>query len=222
MTGAPTMTRMLATTLLLALLTALGCGGGIEYRHAQNDEEGQFDRYRTMSFMAASDIGSFSRAELTEEQRSFLAGIALPIFDEKGWVIVDDDQEADLIMLAGVGRRIRVEERIEGVPSMRFDTYEEEINEGTIVLDAWDRRTEKHVWHGQVIAKTGEESNAERATEAVRLLLSEFPAAGQGEALPADTSGGEEAAPADVAADDATEAAAPAAPVQEEEEAAQP
>ncbi|MBW2464242.1 MAG: DUF4136 domain-containing protein [Deltaproteobacteria bacterium] len=215
------MTRMLVTTLFFALFAALGCGSGIEYRHAQNDEEGQFDRYRTMSFLDSSDIGTFSRAELTEDQREFLRDVALPVFAEKGWTIVDDDQDADLIMLAGVGRRIRVEERVEGVPSMRFDTYEEEINEGTIVLDAWDRRTETHVWHGQVIGTTRDTPDPDRATEAVRLLLSEFPAAGQGEPLPADTSGGEDMAPADDGADDAAEAG-PALEGAEEEEAAQP
>lgn len=222
------MTRTVAAILFLAFLPALGCGSGIEYRHAQNDEEGQFDRYRTISFMAASDIGTFSRAELTEEQRQFLAGVAVPIFEEKGWVIVEDDDDADLIMLAGVGRRVRVEERIEGVPSMRFDTYEEEINEGTIVLDAWDRRTEIHVWHGQVIGKTEDEPNADRATKAVTTLLSEFPAAGQGEPLPADTAGDEApaevAAPVSPAAPEGDESAAPGAAEDEatEDEAAQP
>ncbi len=215
------MTRMLATTLFFALLTALGCGSGIEYRHAQNDEEGQFDRYRTLSFMAASDVGSFTRAEMSDRQREILTSAALPVFAEKGWTIVDDDQEADLIMLAGVGRRIRVEERIEGVPSMRFDTYEEEISEATIVLDAWDRRTRKHVWHGQVIGTRPENPDPDRAAGAVRLLLSEFPAVGQGEPLPADTSGGEDTAPEGDASDDATEADAEET-ADEEEEVAQP
>lgn len=210
------MTRMLPVALLLSLVAAIGCGSGIEYRHAQNDEEGQFDRYRTMSFMDGSEIGSFTRAEITPEQREVLRGAALPVFAEKGWTIVDDES-ADLIMLAGVGRRIRVEERVEGVPSMRFDTYEEEINEATIVLDAWDRRTRKHVWHGQVIGTRPESPDPERAGEAIRLLLSEFPRAGEGEPFPADTAGGEETVTEDGPDSIADDAAAEE--VVEEEEA---
>jgi len=205
-----------ALTLLVSFL-ALGCSSALSYRHDQHDDA-PFDRYRTVAILQATDVGNFTRGELNEEQRTAARTEALAAFEAKGWTIVDDSDTADLVLVAGVGRRIRVEERIEGNPTMRFDTYEVDINEGTIVLDAWDRRTHEHVWHGQVIGAGDPPAAPERVAEGVRLLLSEFPAAGQGEPLPDDTSGGEEPAPDDAVDSEGSGDAAPGgAPAPEEE-----
>jgi hypothetical protein len=176
--------------LALASIVTLGCGSGLEYRHDAHDDA-PFDRYRTLSLMRASDVPQFTRTSLNDEQRAAALSAGEAALRDKGWELVDDADSADLVLTAGVGRRIRVEERIEGMPTMRFSTYEVDIQEGTIVLDAFDRRSGEHVWHGQVIGAGDPPAPPERVAEAVRLLLSEFPAAGTGEALPAQTSGGE-------------------------------
>ncbi len=169
--------------LLPLLIVAAGCGGGLTYVH-EAYEGAPFDRYHSLSLMRTSDIPQFTRTELTSEQLRAALDAGGAVVRDKGWEVVDDPGRADVIIAAGVGRRIVIEDRVEGMPTMRFGKYEQEIQEGTIVLDAFDRRTGEHIWHGQVIGAGEPPVPPDRVAKAVRLLLSDFPDAGHGPPLP--------------------------------------
>jgi len=192
------MTR--APALAFLALAVSACSSHISYQHTHNPQA-PFDRYRTVAILQAQNVTNFTRGELNAEQLDAARREASGIFDQKGWTVVDDRETADLLLVFGVGARVRVESRYQG--TVRYDSFEAEINEGTIVLDAFDRRTRDRVWHGQVIGAGDPPAPPERVAEGVRTLLSEFPDAGQGEPLTNEvTSGADEpAAPEDETAD---------------------
>ncbi|MEM1030448.1 MAG: DUF4136 domain-containing protein, partial [Myxococcota bacterium] len=81
-------------------------------------------------------------------------------------------EDADVVVYAGIGRRTRLER----FSSVTGQSYEVPVEKGTIVLDAYDRRTGAPVWRGQVEGTVRPPvDDLQALRRAVAALLSRFP-----------------------------------------------
>ena len=154
-------------------LTLAACGSGLRYTH-EVANGADFTNAHTVAFVPGEQVPEFERAHLNPEQLRAARAAAIDVLVPKGWSIVDDLQTADVVVAVGLGKRVVTTE----LSNSRIEYYEGNLDEETIVLDAVERETQMHVWHGQVRGIDTPSPPPERVAEAVRLVLSEFPAAG--------------------------------------------
>ena len=100
--------------------------------------------------------------------------------DVAGWQVVPP-AEAALWIRAGFGRRILDPDAPATELPASFvsaSTYEMEVAGDTLVLDAFERETGRHVWHGQVVHFEDQGSRADAAEDALYRLMGSFPPPG--------------------------------------------
>ncbi|MEM9191814.1 MAG: hypothetical protein AAGF12_21765 [Myxococcota bacterium] len=201
MTGFRLQRCIFGSTLIVAL--GAGCGGGgatiVSVAHPEAEELPRI----TMAYGGEEDPpAGFERSRVPQ----FVLDVVAPavrgeVLDRLGYQ-AGDVESADVVLYAGAGGRLTVEERTVRQPQSRAtvalglpdyeQTYEERVAEGTLVFDAFHRETGVHLWHGQIAAVVDENPDPDDFdADALRADLSEmfasFPAAGPG----TTTSGGE-------------------------------
>lgn len=163
--------------LIFALVWLVGCGPEVV---SETPAGGSFTDYRTIAYGGAvAPPAGYDRASLDPPARKAALDAAKETLAGKGWVEAPVE-EADVVVFAALGRR----KATERYASVTGQNYELRVDKGSIVLDAYDRRTQKPVWKGQVegtIRPPIDDLVALR--NAVSALLEEFPAAG-GETAP--------------------------------------
>ncbi|MEM6788967.1 MAG: DUF4136 domain-containing protein [Myxococcota bacterium] len=161
---------------LLCFTVALagGCGGGPRVR-AQTSADADFGAYRTIAFAGDQPPPEgYERATLTSTARDAAREGARATLMAKGWRRVSVD-EADVVMYAGVGRR-ELSDDVGGATPYQFEYT---VRQGAIVLQAFDRVTQRPVWQGQVSATIRPPyEDPEKIRAAVSQLLDAFPVPG--------------------------------------------
>lgn len=146
--------------------------------------------YRTVAYGGEREppVG-FDRYELRPEAREAVdAAIKEQLIEVKGYARAPLE-EADLILLAGAGRKVETD-RIKvprgssysygSLQIPNYDEYEERIDTRTLSIDVFERESGLHVWHGHVEALAtpeGKPVNVARVRQAAARLFSRFPPA---------------------------------------------
>ncbi|MGF1469761.1 MAG: DUF4136 domain-containing protein [Sandaracinaceae bacterium] len=187
--------RALGTSVAAAALVA-ACGSSTPaavYRTATTGKP-CFGDYRTMAFVGQRDVPGFHRAELPSAMAEAAIAAGRQTLEARGYQAAPVD-EADLLFRAGVGRRVRIERVAYPSPEWQcpvaVDCYEQQVDEGTVVIDAYDRESGAHVWQGQVTGEVPRDLDRDALAEAVRRLLAEFPRGGTEGGGEASDAGGE-------------------------------
>ncbi len=158
--------------LTIGLFLATGCGPEVT---SETPDGVSFAGYKTIGYGGTkAPPPNYKRATLEPEARKAALDAAKETLAAKGWVEVAPE-EADVVVYAALGQRTATE----SYASVTGQNYDVLVEKGTIVLDAYDRRTQKPIWKGQVegtIRPPIDDLLALR--KAVEALLNEFPAPG--------------------------------------------
>lgn len=172
-------------------VAAWGCGGALrEVQHKSfTHPEADFSRYKTWVAVPRDQMPwGYERTELSPKARQVAVAAAVGELEKRGWREADSLEAADVVLITGVGRRTRKEGSVTpsltpGDFAMLVEADEREIQEGSIVVDAFDRRSRRHIWHGHVSAqirgdrKRASESDWKTFRDAVARIFVEFPRA---------------------------------------------
>ena len=129
----------------------------------------------------------FVRGTIPESVRPIVQEtVRAEIIDRLGYTS-EGHATADLLLYVGVGRRVDVETttlneipgRGNSIHPTYLGTFEEQIETGTLVFDAFDRSTGLHVWHGQITSVIRGDIDPERLQELLVELFGTFPTAPQ-------------------------------------------
>ncbi|MEM1418475.1 MAG: DUF4136 domain-containing protein [Myxococcota bacterium] len=169
--------------VLSALALALACSAAPLKIRSVTDLGASFEGHRRVAY-AGPDAppGGFQRVPLTEDAERIVEDTAIGTLDEAGWEVVPLAQ-ADVILRAGTGRRDFQEAAFQanGTAPVIFEsasTYEGEVEDDTLVVDAFERATGRHLWHGQIVGFDESPAALEQLPAAVRRLLGTFPLPG--------------------------------------------
>ena len=143
--------------------------------------------YRTIAYAGAvNPPENYARAQIPDALRAPLErAIRAELFDRLGYAEAPVES-ADLVLYSGVGKRIVTKSKETTVPMSRglqvpdqVRVLDEEVQLGTLVLDAFERETKTHVWRGQVAreAQDNEKVDEERVIENVGRMFERFPPA---------------------------------------------
>lgn len=172
MTAFATRVALQLCLLGFALLIATGCGPEVT---SETPAGVSFADYKTIGYGGTkAPPPDYERATLEPAAREAALDAAKQTLTAKGWVEVSPE-EADVVVYAALGQRTATE----SYASVTGQNYEVLVEKGTIVLDAYDRRTQKPIWKGQVegtIRPPIDDLVALR--KAVEALLNAFPAPG--------------------------------------------
>ena len=133
--------------------------------------------YRTIAYAGDTNLPKgFDRTELRDELDATAATLLRSRFESLGYQVAGVD-EADLLLYAGVGKR-------NGREASNLD-HADEIVEGTLVLDLFERRTGRHVWQGlaRTFVSQSEPMTREEFTLILEKMMAAFPRAAQRQSM---------------------------------------
>lgn len=176
--------------LATAVAFASACGGSQPVFHSKTSPDADFDHYSTIALASNDETpDGYHRAELPDNLKESGRDAARKEILSRGWTGAPV-AEADVLLRVGVGRRTdtaRLTQNSHFAASVEL--YEVDIDSGTLVVEAFDRKTNELVWHGHIRGRVEGEVTPEEFAGAIHQLFADFPNAGS----PAETSSGSEA-----------------------------
>lgn len=140
-----------------------------------------FEGVDTVAYLGPeAPAGGFRRNPPSAVTADVIRAVVEDALDVAGWHVVPPGDAAVWIR-AGFGRRILDPNApVQDLPAsfVSASSYEMEVAPDTLVLDAFERETGRHVWHGQVLTYEDQGSQADAAEDALYRLLATFPPAG--------------------------------------------
>lgn len=203
MVEAPTRTRapiriaLLASALLAATLAVVACETPIRVS-TDRDPGADFSAYQSYAWISAEPLirqvqGVTEGPPISPIDDTRIRAAVATELGAKGWKQVDDPETADLIVSYGLGARERTEiyetPAAGGYYGRRGYAYggwyagstvrTEQVTEGTLTLEFFDRRTKQAVWVGWASKRIYDSSKQNRdqtVTTAIQKILASFPA----------------------------------------------
>jgi hypothetical protein len=165
---------------LMLLSWTLACAPTQVYTRPIDDET--LGQAKTFAFRPTEDAPSgYRRTRLSDEVRSIVDAKATELLEARGWRAAAPDR-ADLVVRVGVGARA-----VGAVAAAKLDAIGGQVTvvdpdgpfnytEGSLVIDIFDGRTGRRVWHGSAfeLIHVGRVDRG-RIRRAVERVLSTFP-----------------------------------------------
>jgi hypothetical protein len=173
-------TTMLAVMVSCAAAAAMACTEAPIESHGEILESARIAPLRTFSFVPGEALApeGYEATERSPQVVAAMKPLVAAALEAKGWVEAPKG-DGDMLVACTAGRRSRVEsERVPPRTSMITGeaTREREWIEGSIVIDAYDRRGVR-IWHGYARTEIDpEKPSPERLRQAVGDALRRFPA----------------------------------------------
>jgi Domain of unknown function (DUF4136) len=172
-----TWVRML---VVIAMLAHGGCAGTVA--HHDFDPAVDFDHYKTFSWISEHPLVLSSGLNAALEGR--IQQSARDLLTAKGFRFVETAPQADFVVGFGVGASDK--SRIEAYPvayTGRWtwrahgarDTSARQQVEGRLVVDIFDVRSHRPVWHGWSTKALAGDADAAAIREALTAILAHFP-----------------------------------------------
>lgn len=168
----------LASLLAFALVGAqIGCATEPRVRVRQSDAL-LSEPHSTFAYVGCEDApGGFKQTKLSAEVERETQTLVRNELLKRGYREESRDK-ADLLLVVGAGRR-NSEHTPSGPPAVDSDdVFDDDVTEGRVVLDVFDQKTPRPVWHGQVTRRVEEnkvQSNV--LANSVSDLMQKFPSA---------------------------------------------
>lgn len=154
------------------------CLGGLAVAHAQDQiasdyaPNTNFGQYKTYSWQKISAPDSVWETTIKGAVDSQLAA--------KGWTRVDKGGDAALCAISTTGEAGEMEHFYGGMgPGWRWRGWSEPVsyNEGTLVIDIFDAKTQALVWRGFAsdTASKKDQKNAKKLDKVIAKLFKNFP-----------------------------------------------
>lgn len=174
-----------STVISLACLLAIG-GCAIAHSSprvtALAEPEADFGRYRSYAFADPTRLpAELRRYDFPDAELNTIKGFAREALQDRGFVPAPMDT-ADLLFHVAVGTRTRQSPSAASTAQSealqaRLASWEADTRNTTLVIDAVDRHTGKHVWHGRANLQA-EAREDHVAADEVAAILDELPEAG--------------------------------------------
>lgn len=173
--------------LLVGLLTLAACGGatavGTQYQTLTNPEA-DFGTMTTVAFKIGELPTDFEPVDFPEEYRESAGTAVREELDRLGWTLIENPDDADLVVYAAAGRRTQ-EMRAQGQVGTGSDFsfggavagMDKELTSDALIFEAYDR-TGTEVWYGHAHRAMRNTVNANAFGRIVRRLFANFPRAG--------------------------------------------
>jgi hypothetical protein len=185
---------MKKSSRMLVLVLAVGlaaCQAPIKGHH-EYDASASFDQYASFAWITDQSLMrpgvgyTASDPRLSPILEQEIRAAVDRNMEQKGYQKRGDPQSADLVISFSLGTREKIQVDsypvragyrygYRGVWASDVRTY----TEGTLAIDAFDRQTNRAVWHGwatgRVSPSADQEKRKARANEAVDAILAEFP-----------------------------------------------
>ncbi len=169
--------------------------------HSDRDPKANFGAYRTFAWIGPAPL---ARAKQGSENTSFVSalddkrirGAVNRILETRGYRLVDNAAQADLVVAYSVGSedKVRVHETPMMAPihpypaSYRYGSWYagstvrvQQYTQGTLTLEFYDRKTEQAVWVGWASKRLSRSDDSqELISEAVTKILANFPSRPRG------------------------------------------
>ncbi len=171
----------LGSTLLMVALAA-GCAPSLQVYSHQSQS---FGHYATFA-LSTTDTAPprFRRGVLKVEAATVVGNDVNAVLSERGYHAAASPDQADLIVRYGVGEHAKVEapKQSDDATGASTETEEKDMDapfnytEQTLVVDIFDAKTSRRVWHGvarEILSPDKVDSAA--IEHAVRAMMAQFP-----------------------------------------------
>lgn len=174
--------------LLVGLLTLSACGGataaGTRYQTLTNPDA-DFDAMTTVAFKLGELPTEYEPVDFPEEYRESAAAAVREELDRLGWTLIENPDDADLVVYAAAGRRtqeMRAQGQVgccQGDFSFGGDVagMDKELTSDALIFEAYDR-TGTEVWYGHAHRALRNTVSASAFGRIVKRLFANFPRAG--------------------------------------------
>ncbi len=173
--------------LLVGLFTLAACGGatavGTQYQTLTNPDA-DFGHMTTVAFQLGELPTDFEPVDFPEEYRESAGTAVREELDRLGWTIIENPDDADLVVYAAAGRRtqeMRAEGQVGDPGVFSFGSavagMDKELTSDALIFEAYDR-TGTEVWYGHAHRALRNTVNANAFGRIVRRLFANFPRAG--------------------------------------------
>jgi hypothetical protein len=193
----PVRIALLASALLASLLPLTACETPIRVS-TDMDPGADFSSYQSYAWISADPLirqvqGVTEGPPISPIDDTRIRAAVATELGAKGWKQVDDPEAADLIVSYGLGAHERTEiyetPAAGGYYGRRGYVYggwyagstvrTEQVTEGTLTLEFFDRRTKQAVWVGWAskrIYGSSKQNRDQTVTTAIQKILASFPA----------------------------------------------
>jgi len=194
---------------LLGSFVLVACGGtaGTHFQTLTNPDA-NFDGMATVAFVEGQLPAPYERLELPADYRESAGAAVRAEVARLGWTLVENADDADLVVYAAIGRRtqeVRARGQVNCCPGFSFGEtvagMDGELTRGALVFEAFDRSGDQ-VWYGHAHRNNRNLPSAEKFGRIVTRLFVNFPRASSAPAQPTPV-------------EPPAEPSAPAAPVEE-------
>jgi len=175
-----------SATLLAGLLSLAACGGatavGTQYQTLTNPDT-DFGAMTTVAFKLGELPTDFEPVDFPEEYRESAGTAVREELDRLGWTLIENPDDADLVVYAAAGRRtqeMRAQGQV-GEGEFAFGSavagMDKELTSDALIFEAYDR-SGTEVWYGHAHRAMRNTVNANAFGRIVRRLFANFPRAG--------------------------------------------
>ena len=178
----PAMRNSVNPVLLTVLLgaTVAACAGSKPDIKTFKAKGVDFSQYRTIAFGGPGKIpDGYTRGKLPENLVPIARDVMYSTMAEKGYEIVQNVDEADLILVGGVGAKERMIQNptpVQDSGTFSVAMPEMTVATGAIAIDVFSRATGEEVWGGSLEALLKERPvDPEAFRSALQSLLDEMP-----------------------------------------------
>ncbi len=181
--------RISLSPIVLAVVLLASCASTPNIVSLRNDEA-ELGIYKTIAYAGSEDPpASYKRTELPEPYRKPLADLIRAELLEKRRYEEVPAEDADLLLWSGVGTRVDQKSKTAAVPTSlvldvpdRMVDVERDVDVGTLVFVAVDRKRGIIVWRGQATAtveKQPDGINRARLQKTIEGIFEAFPPAAE-------------------------------------------